>query len=137
MHAPRSWSPKILPDDLELFETVLKLEGHTVSTVGTTEGLLAAAFSASPPDVILLDLILDRANGLAVGADAAIGSEDGDPSHRGHHGGDAPLPGGSRAEGGVYSFPHEAVPAETVSRRAESRPDGAGLATRAARAGGA
>jgi len=54
------------PDDLELFETVLKLEGHTVSTVGTTEGLLAAAFSASPPDVILLDLILDRANGLAV-----------------------------------------------------------------------
>ena len=54
------------PDDRELFETVLKMDGFTVATVETTAGLLAAAFSASPPDVVLLDLILDRANGHAV-----------------------------------------------------------------------
>lgn len=53
-------------DDLELFTTFLKLEGHRVTGVETTEALLASVFSAKPPDVLLLDLILDRANGLEV-----------------------------------------------------------------------
>ena len=53
-------------DDLELFTSFLRLDGHTVTGVKTTEALLASVFSASPPDVVLLDLILDRANGLEV-----------------------------------------------------------------------
>ena len=53
-------------DDAELFETLLKIDGFSVSTVDTTEQVLTAAFSDSPPDVILLDLILDRADGLGV-----------------------------------------------------------------------
>jgi CheY-like chemotaxis protein len=53
-------------DDRELFTTFLGLDGHTVTAVKTTDELLAAAFSAPPPDVVLLDLILDRVNGLEV-----------------------------------------------------------------------
>ena len=53
-------------DDRELFETFLQLDGFTVATVTTTDALVAAARSPSPPDVILLDLILDRINGLEV-----------------------------------------------------------------------
>jgi two-component system cell cycle response regulator DivK len=53
-------------DDLELFTTFLQIGGHTVTGVVTTEALLAAVFSATPPDVVLLDLILDRANGLEI-----------------------------------------------------------------------
>jgi len=53
-------------DDRELFETFLQLDGFTAATVTTTDALVAAARSPSPPDVILLDLILDRLNGLEV-----------------------------------------------------------------------
>ena len=53
-------------DDLDLFMSFLRIDGHTVTGVRTTEALLASVFSASPPDVILLDLILDRENGLEV-----------------------------------------------------------------------
>ena len=53
-------------DDRDLFVTFLRLEGYTVTAAQTTNELLAAAFSAPPPDIILLDLILDRVNGLEV-----------------------------------------------------------------------
>jgi CheY-like chemotaxis protein len=55
-----------LPDERELFATSLEMDGWTVTTVETTDAVLSAAFSSSPPDVILLDLVLDRADGLAV-----------------------------------------------------------------------
>jgi two-component system, cell cycle response regulator DivK len=53
-------------DDLELFTSFLRMDGHIVTGVKTTEALLSSVFSVSPPDVLLLDLILDRANGLEV-----------------------------------------------------------------------
>jgi len=53
-------------DDLELFTMFLKMGGYSVTAVDTTDALLAAVYSSSPPDVLLLDLILDRANGLEV-----------------------------------------------------------------------
>lgn len=55
-----------IADERELFATSLRLGGWTVTAVETTEAVLAAAFSSSPPDVFLLDLVLDRADGLAV-----------------------------------------------------------------------
>ena len=53
-------------DDRDLFRTALEIGGFTVTTAETTVGVLEAAWSASPPDVILLDLVLDRDDGLAV-----------------------------------------------------------------------
>jgi CheY-like chemotaxis protein len=55
-----------LPDERELFATFLAMAGYTATAVDSTEAVLSAAFSSSPPDVILLDLVLDRADGLAV-----------------------------------------------------------------------
>lgn len=53
-------------DDRDLFRTALEIVGFTVTTAETTAGVLEAAWSASPPDVILLDLVLDRDDGLAL-----------------------------------------------------------------------
>lgn len=44
----------------------MEIVGFTVTTAETTAGVLEAAWSASPPDVILLDLVLDRDDGLAL-----------------------------------------------------------------------
>ncbi|HET6896993.1 MAG TPA: response regulator [Vicinamibacteria bacterium] len=53
-------------DDRDVFKTALEIGGFTVTTTETTAGLLEAAWSASPPDVILLDLVLVRDDGLDV-----------------------------------------------------------------------
>ena len=53
-------------DDRDLFRTALEVDGFTVTTAETTAEVLKAAWSLTPPDVILLDLVLDRDDGLAI-----------------------------------------------------------------------
>ncbi len=55
--------------------TLLEETGHRVSTATTVHGAIAAA-RADPPDLILLDLTLEREDGLAVVAEL---SRDGGP----------------------------------------------------------
>jgi putative two-component system response regulator len=66
------------PDDLELYGTYLTANGFTVTTVEAAANALSAATSSPVPDVILLDLVLGREDGLAVaqalGADSRSSS---------------------------------------------------------------
>jgi CheY-like chemotaxis protein len=54
------------PDDLELYGTYLSANGFTVTTVEAAAHALSAATSSPVPDVILLDLVLGREDGLAL-----------------------------------------------------------------------
>lgn len=53
------------PDSLKLFTAVLKLRGHTIVSVMSAEGVLEK-FTASRPDIILLDIQLPGADGFDV-----------------------------------------------------------------------
>ena len=53
-------------DDLELYGTYLSASGFTVTTVEAAAIALSTATSSPVPDVILLDLVLGRDDGLAL-----------------------------------------------------------------------